>query len=45
MTFTNLEKYVYSKKCLFNNDVNPPTQIDLKVSLEEDTILSFPKGS
>ena len=45
MTFTNLEKYVYSKKCLFNNDVNPPTQIDLKVSLEEDTIIPFPKGS
>ena len=44
MTFTNLEKYVYSKKCLKQRR-KPPTQIDLKVSLEEDTIIPFPKGS
>ena len=47
MTFTNLEKYVYSKKCLKQRrqPPPPPTQIDLKVSLEEDTIIPFPKGS
>ena len=45
MTFTNLEKYVYSKKCLKQRRQPPPTQIDLKVSLEEDTIIPFPKGS
>ena len=45
MTFTNLEKYVYSKKCLKQRRQLPPTQIDLKVSLEEDTIIPFPKGS
>ena len=44
MTFTNLEKYVYSKKCLKQRRQPPPTQIDLKVSLEEDTIIPFPKG-
>ena len=47
MTFTNLEKYVYSKKCLKQRRQPPPLppQIDLKVSLEEDTIIPFPKGS
>ena len=48
MTFTNLEKYVYSKKCLKQRRQPPhppPPQIDLKVSLEEDTIIPFPKGS
>ena len=48
MTFTNFEKYVYSKKCLKQRRQPPPplpTQIDLKVSLEEDTIIPFPKGS
>ena len=47
MTFTNLEKYVYSKKCLKQRRQPPPplTQIDLKVSLQEDTIIPFPKGS
>ena len=41
MTFTKIEKYVYSKKknCL-KQQCQPPTQIDLKVSVEEDTILS-----
>ena len=46
MTFTNIEKYVYSKKknCL-KQQCQPPTQIDLKVSVEEDTILSWnPEG-
>ena len=44
MTFTNLEKYVYSKTCSKQRH-QPPTQIDLKVSLQEDTIIPFPKGS
>ena len=44
MTFTNLEKYVCSKKCLKQRR-QPPTQIDLKVGLEEDTIIPSPKGS
>ena len=48
MTFTSLEKYVYSEKCLKQRRQPPPphpTQIDLKVSLEEDTIIPFLKGS
>ena len=31
MTFTNLEKYVYSKKNAQNNDVNPATNPSSKV--------------
>ena len=31
MIFTNLEKYAYSKKCLLNNDVKPPTPPSSKV--------------
>ena len=45
MTFTNLKKICVFQKVLKTTTSTPPTQIDLKVSLEEDKIIPFLKGS